>query len=201
MTGTLLIVLAYLIGSFPSALIIGKGFFRKDIRQFGSGNLGSTNAYRVLGKYGGTAVLVLDIGKGTLAAYLASRFVGPIHPLIISIFALIGHIYPLFAGFRGGKAVATAGGIIIYFLPAAILLLLSVFVISLRIWKLVSLSSSLMALSLILIAWFGGNWGFFGHSLDTTSKVMLSLFGLLIIFKHIPNYKRMWGGTENKVRF
>ena len=197
----MLILAAYLLGSFPSALVIGKLFYGKDIRNFGSGNLGSTNAFRVLGKQGGTVVLVLDIGKGVLAAFLAYRFAAYLHPLIISIFALIGHIYPLFAGFRGGKAVATAGGIVIFFLPAAVLLLIGAFILSLKLWKMVSLSSSVMAVSLIIIVWFGENWGFFGHRLDTTSRIMFSLFALLIILKHIPNYKRMRLGTENKVNF
>ena len=201
MTDILLIIIVYLLGSFPSALIVGKLFFGKDIRKFGSGNLGSTNAFRILGKGGGISVLVLDIGKGILAAFIASAFSEHLHPLIISIFALIGHIYPLFAGFRGGKAVATAGGIVIFFLPAYIILLIAAFAISLKLWKMVSLSSSIMAFSLIVIVWTGDNWGIFTHQLDLTSRVMFSLFAALIIFKHIPNYKRMMQGTENKVNF
>jgi len=194
-------VLAYLLGSFPSALVIGKLFYGKDIRNFGSGNLGSTNAFRVLGKLGGIVVLVLDIGKGVLAAFLASRFSVAIHPLIISIFALIGHIYPLFAGFRGGKAVATAGGIVIYFLLPQVIILIGAFVLSLKLWKMVSLSSSVMALTLVAIVWLGGDWGLFGHDLDRTSQIMFTLFAALILVKHIPNYKRILSGTENKVNF
>lgn len=201
MRDLLLIVAAYLIGSFPSALVIGKVFYKKDIRDFGSGNLGSTNAFRVLGKGGGATVLLLDIGKGILAAYLASVFYTSIHPLIISIFALIGHIYPLFAGFRGGKAVATAGGLVIFFLPASVAILLLVFGVSLKIWKMVSLSSSLMALTLIVIVWLGSGWGVFGHQLDTTARLMFTVFAILILLKHIPNYKRIAKGVENKVNF
>ena len=201
MTDIILIVVAYLLGSFPSALVIGKLFFGKDIRNFGSGNLGSTNAFRVLGKGGGTVVLVLDIGKGVLAAFIASYFSEGLHPLIISIFALIGHIYPLFAGFRGGKAVATAGGLVIYFLLPNVIILLAVFIVSLKLWKMVSLSSSLMALTLIAIVWLGGDLAFFGHNLDLTARIMFTLFALLILLKHIPNYKRMLSGTENKVNF
>ena len=102
MINFILIIAAYLLGSFPSALVIGKTFYQKDIRQYGSGNLGSTNAFRVLGKKGGTIVFILDVLKGGLAVLAAMYLGATIHPLIISMFALIGHIYPIFANFKGG---------------------------------------------------------------------------------------------------
>lgn len=112
----LLLVIAYLLGSIPSALWVGQLFYKMDIRQHGSGNLGGTNTFRVLGKKAGIAVTLLDILKGTAAVLLV---VLPffeqtnVHPLIPGIIAVIGHMYPIFAHFKGGKAVATSGGVLL----------------------------------------------------------------------------------------
>ena len=103
MNNIILMIVAYLLGSFPSALVIGKTFYQKDIRNYGSGNLGSTNAFRVLGKKGGAVVFILDILKGGLALLIATYGGATISPLIIAVFALIGHIYPIFANFKGGS--------------------------------------------------------------------------------------------------
>ena len=193
MINFILIIAAYLLGSFPSALVIGKTFYQKDIRQYGSGNLGSTNAFRVLGKKGGTIVFILDVLKGGLAVLAAMYLGATIHPLIISMFALIGHIYPIFANFKGGKAVATSAGIIVFYSPLLFITLFIIFVISLKIWKMVSLSSTIISIAAVLIVWFG--------HYDLTAKIMFTLFAAMIIIKHIPNYKRILNGTENKVSF
>ena len=193
MINFILIIAAYLLGSFPSALVIGKTFYQKDIRQYGSGNLGSTNAFRVLGKKGGTIVFILDVLKGGLAVLAAMYLGATIHPLIISMFALIGHIYPIFANFKGGKAVATSAGIILFYSPLLFITLVIIFVISLKIWKMVSLSSTIISIAAVLIVWFG--------HYDLTAKIMFTLFAAMIIIKHIPNYKRILNGTENKVSF
>ena len=193
MINFILIIAAYLLGSFPSALVIGKTFYQKDIRQYGSGNLGSTNAFRVLGKKGGTIVFILDVLKGGLAVLAAMYLGATIHPLIISMFALIGHIYPIFANFKGGKAVATSAGIMLFYSPLLFITLFIIFVISLKIWKMVSLSSTIISIAAVLIVWFG--------HYDLTAKIMFTLFAAMIIIKHIPNYKRILNGTENKVSF
>ena len=193
MINFILIIAAYLLGSFPSALVIGKTFYQKDIRQYGSGNLGSTNAFRVLGKKGGTIVFILDVLKGGLAVLAAMYLGATIHPLIISMFALIGHIYPIFANFKGGKAVATSAGIILFYSPLLFITLFIIFVISLKIWKMVSLSSTIISIAAVLIVWFG--------HYDLTAKIMFTLFAAMIIIKHITNYKRILNGTENKVSF
>ncbi|MTN44040.1 glycerol-3-phosphate 1-O-acyltransferase PlsY [Turicibacter sanguinis] len=193
MINFILIIAAYLLGSFPSALVIGKTFYQKDIRQYGSGNLGSTNAFRVLGKKGGTIVFILDVLKGGLAVLAAMYLGATIHPLIISMFALIGHIYPIFANFKGGKAVATSAGIILFYSPLLFITLFIIFVISLKIWKMVSLSSTIISIAAVLIVWFG--------HYNLTAKIMFTLFAAMIIIKHIPNYKRILNGTENKVSF
>ena len=193
MNNIILMIVAYLLGSFPSALVIGKTFYQKDIRNYGSGNLGSTNAFRVLGKKGGAVVFILDILKGGLALLIATYGGATISPLIIAVFALIGHIYPIFANFKGGKAVATSAGIILFYSPVLFAILFIIFVIPLKIWKMVSLSSTIISIAAVFIVWFG--------NYDLTAQIMFSIFAALIIIKHIPNYKRILNGTENKVSF
>lgn len=193
MRNLILMIIAYLSGSFPSALVIGKTFYNKDIRNYGSGNLGSTNAFRVLGKKGGAIVFILDILKGGLAFLIAKYAGATISPLIIAVFALIGHIYPIFANFKGGKAVATSAGIILFYSPLLFITLFIIFVITLKIWKMVSLSSTIISIAAVFIVWLG--------NYDLTARIMLTIFAVFIIIKHIPNYKRILNGTENKVSF
>ena len=128
-------IAAYLLGSIPSGLWVGQYFFKKDIRQFGSGNLGSTNAFRVLGKKAGSLVLFFDIFKGFLAMILAlTIFKQPdISPLWIASFAVIGHTFPIFASFKGGKAVATFAGMILAYQPLLLLYGLIIFLVLLAI--------------------------------------------------------------------
>ncbi|MCU7204279.1 glycerol-3-phosphate 1-O-acyltransferase PlsY [Turicibacter sp. TA25] len=193
MRNLILMIIAYLLGSFPSALVIGKTFYNKDIRNYGSGNLGSTNAFRVLGKKGGAIVFILDILKGGLAFLIAKYAGATISPLIIAVFALIGHIYPIFANFKGGKAVATSAGIILFYSPLLFITLFIIFVITLKIWKMVSLSSTIISIAAVFIVWLG--------NYDLTARIMLTIFAVFIIIKHIPNYKRILNGTENKASF
>ena len=196
MTDFVLIIISYLLGSFPSALVIGKLFYQKDIRNFGSGNLGTTNAFRILGKKGGFVVFVLDVLKGGIAVLLAMHFAVNLHPMVISIFALVGHIYPIFANFRGGKAVATTAGIILFYSPLLFIVLLIIFAVTLKIWKMVSLSSTIIAIATIFFVWFNITADY-----NLVDQIMFTFIALLIIIKHIPNYKRILNGTENKVSF
>jgi len=197
--GFIFIIVSYLIGSFPSGLIIGKTFYKIDIREHGSGNLGGSNAFRVLGKKGGLTVYILDILKGGLAVLLAMQFYEfhQIHPLIIAIFSLVGHVYPVFAGFRGGKAVATSAGIILFYVPMLFLLLAVVFFGSLLLFKMISLSSVLSSIVTFVIAWWNplNNHHFDGW----VPRIIFTLFMLIITIKHIPNYKRIIDGTEPKI--
>src|SRR5690625_3016730 len=128
-------IIAYLLGSIPSALIVGKVGYKKDIREHGSGNLGATNAFRVLGKKAGIIVTLSDILKGTIAT-LIPLIVGyyydiEVSRLLVGVFAVLGHTYPIFAKFKGGKAVATSGGIILGVNPILFLAILITFIISL----------------------------------------------------------------------
>ena len=194
----LFILLGYLMGSFPSALVIGKVFYNGiDIREHGSGNLGGTNALRVLGKKGGFAVYFIDFFKGAIAVFIAMHLGAEVHPLIVGIFALIGHIYPVFAGFRGGKAVASAAGVILAYTLSSWLILFVVFFGSLFLFKTISISSVLSAVTIFVLAW----WNPLNASNleGVVPRIIFTLFMLIIVIKHIPNYKRIINGTEPKI--
>ena len=145
------LVLSYLIGSIPTAVWVGKRFYQKDVRDFGSGNAGATNTFRVLGYKAGIIVLLIDVIKGWICAYVFAR---QLHPSFLSnpavntqisfgLAAIVGHIYPIFANFRGGKGVATALGIIIALHPEAAFSCIGVFIVVLLVSRIVSLSSML----------------------------------------------------------
>lgn len=195
----IIIILAYLIGSIPSGLIIGKWFYKKDIREHGSGNLGATNTFRVLGVKAGIVVMLADILKGTLATSLSSIFTSLdlsmewyIHPLIIGMVAVFGHMYPIFAGFRGGKAVATSGGVILFYQPVFFLVLVAVFILTLYISKYVSLSSMVAAVVAIISAII---------LRDLPLLIIVLIFGVFIFYKHRANIKRIRDKTEPKVKW
>ena len=191
------IVFGYLFGSIPFALIIGKGFYKTDIRTKGSGNLGGTNAGRVLGKTAGISVTVFDVLKATIAILIVYQF-APQYAALAGVFAAIGHSYPIFAQFKGGKAVSTAAG---YLLGAAIIvnqvILLfivpaSLFFLILKLTKYASLASMVAATISIFIAYFatGGDWIF---------TLNFILIDILIFYRHRANIKRLMNGTEGKV--
>jgi glycerol-3-phosphate acyltransferase PlsY len=188
----LVMILAYLLGSIPSGLIIGKVFYNTDIRQHGSGNLGGTNTFRVLGIKAGLAVTMADILKGTLAASLTHFFHLDINPLIVGVFAVLGHTYPIFAGFRGGKAVATSGGVVLYYAPLMFLTVLLVFFISLYITKFVSLSSMLAGVCAVIYAIFIG---------DIPLLIVVSFMAAFVIYRHRANIKRIINKTEPKIKW
>jgi acyl phosphate:glycerol-3-phosphate acyltransferase len=117
MLNILTLFLSYLIGSFSFALVIGKLFYKTDIRGYGSGNLGATNVYRVLGKKAGLIVAIADLLKGTFACLLPQILNSAVNPIICGLLAILGHVFPIFAGFKGGKAVATATGVLLFLTP------------------------------------------------------------------------------------
>lgn len=201
MMTVLCIILGYLLGSIPFALVIGKLFYKTDIRQYGSGNLGGTNAGRVLGKKAGISVIILDVLKVVLAAGLASLVTEPA-AIWTSLACCIGHCYPIFAHFKGGKAVTTMFGFLIstsififqefsYFLVP-----LFMFLIILYLFKYVSLGSICASVcsSLYITAQL--------LSLDVNNLFIILaswLMTLLVIYRHSANIKRIQEGTENKV--
>ncbi|MBD8036058.1 glycerol-3-phosphate 1-O-acyltransferase PlsY [Solibacillus sp. A46] len=198
MINALIIICAYLIGSIPSALWIGKIFYKTDIRKQGSGNLGTTNTFRVLGKKPGIAVLLIDIFKGTAAVLLPLLAVfsdSTVHPLILGIVAAAGHMFPIFASFRGGKAVATSAGIILgYNLPLFIVLLI-VFIISLKTTKMVSLTS--MIASTVAIIYVTINWIVTG---EYALFILVAILASFIFYRHRENIIRIKNGTEPKIK-
>jgi acyl phosphate:glycerol-3-phosphate acyltransferase len=189
----LVLILAYLLGSIPSGLIIGKVFYKTDIREHGSGNLGGTNTFRTLGVKAGLAVTVADILKGTLAASLPVLFgLDTINPLLAGVFAVIGHTYPVFAGFRGGKAVATSGGVLLFCAPLMFLTIFVVFFASLYITKFVSLSSMLAGICAVIYAAIDG---------DIPLLIAVTLLASFVIYRHRANIKRIMNKTEPKIKW
>ncbi|MED1421196.1 MULTISPECIES: glycerol-3-phosphate 1-O-acyltransferase PlsY [Bacillus] len=186
------ILIAYLLGSIPSGLIVGKIFYGVDIREHGSGNLGATNAFRTLGIKAGTVVIIADILKGTLATLLPIWFGADLHPLIAGMAAAIGHSFPIFAGFRGGKAVATSGGVLLAYEPVLFLLLVVAFLISLYISKYVSLSSIIVAIIAVIYTFFKG---------DIPLIIVVLFLASFVIFRHRANVKRILNKTEPKIKW
>ena len=195
-----LLLLAYLIGSIPSGLWIGKIFYQTDIRQHGSGNLGGTNTFRTLGKKAGLVVTILDILKGTAATTLGLLPLFSqvdVHPLLLGTLAVIGHMFPIFAGFKGGKAVATSGGVLLgYHWPIFVLLVVGFFII-LKITKIVSLTSMCVAvIALIYTIVY-----YFTVSRDWPLVLIVAILVAFIFYRHRANIKRIKDGTEPKVKW
>ena len=122
------LILAYLLGSIPTGLWIGQLFFKKNLREYGSGNTGTTNTFRILGKTAGTVTFAIDFFKGTLATLLPLLLhINGISPMIFGLLAVLGHTFPIFAEFKGGKAVATSAGVVLGFSPAFFVYLIGIF--------------------------------------------------------------------------
>ncbi|MBK4203154.1 glycerol-3-phosphate 1-O-acyltransferase PlsY [Bacillus spizizenii] len=188
----LLIILAYLIGSIPSGLIIGKLAKGIDIREHGSGNLGATNAFRTLGVKAGSIVIAGDILKGTLATALPFLMHVDIHPLLAGVFAVLGHVFPVFAKFKGGKAVATSGGVLLFYAPLLFITMVAVFFIFLYLTKFVSLSSMLTGIYTVI-------YSLFVH--DKYLLIVVTLLTIFVIYRHRANIKRIINKTEPKVKW
>ncbi len=197
----LLIILAYLIGSIPIALIISKKFFGIDIRDYGSGNMGATNAFRILGPKFGTIIMVLDILKGMTAVglfyflpyYLSDELARTNFMMGLGLAAVIGHIFPIFAGFKGGKGVATLLGMLIAVQPVVAVCCVAVFVIVLLLTRYVSLSSILGAIMLpISVLWI---W----NEHELSYRIFALSVALLVIITHQKNIGRLIKGRENRI--
>lgn len=191
MNYVLFALLAYLLGSIPSALIVGKVGFKLDIREHGSGNLGATNTFRVLGVKAGAIVTLADILKGTIATAIPLLILNSdVSALVIGLFAVIGHTYPLFAKFKGGKAVATSGGIILGVSPLLFLIMVASFLITLYITKYVSLSSMITGFVSIIATLFMKN---------ILLLIMVSILTIFVLYRHKDNIKRIRNKTEPKI--
>lgn len=194
-----MLLLSYLIGAFPSGFVIGKLFFKKDIRQFGSGNTGATNSFRVLGRPAGFLVTFLDIFKGFITVFfplwLPVHADGPIttfftNGLIVGLFAILGHVYPVYLKFQGGKAVATSAGVVLGVNPILLLILAIIFFIVLKIFKYVSLASIVAAICCVI-----------GSLIiqDYILLVVSFLVSIILIIRHRSNIARIFRGTKNRI--
>jgi len=198
------LILAYLCGSIPTAVWIGQAFFDVDVREYGSGNAGATNTFRVLGKKAGIPVMLIDILKGwtatnlayfigvsTTGAYNSPAYIN--YALALGIAAVMGHLFPIFAGFRGGKGIATLFGMILAInLPAA-LLCVGVFIVVLLITKYVSLGSIIAGFTYPICVTFV--FPMYIRSVIIYGMCMC----LLILVTHQKNIERLLKGTESKV--
>lgn len=197
-------VLAYLIGSIPTSVWIGRIFYGLDIRTRGSGNAGATNTIRVLGAKAGIPVLIFDIFKGWFAVYITNffwidqltdnQFVN--FKIIMAIAAVIGHIFPVYVGFKGGKGIAALLGIGIALYPWAVLIVIGVFLIVLIIFKYVSLASIISAISFPFIEIF------LLHNNKILSLMLLSItIAIFVPITHKKNIKRLLKKKEAKFKF
>jgi len=192
----LLAIMSYLYGSVPFALVIGKLFYNTDVRNAGSGNLGGTNAGRVLGKKAGISVILLDMSKCCISIYITQCVIAHFGLSYDTIYlsalcCVIGHCYPIFAGFKGGKAVSVAIGYALMTNIYAGLFAIVIFLIVLKISKYVSLASMIGSLAVLFIS------PFVGYS--TIGVCTNALIVALIIFKHRSNIIRILNDTENKI--
>ena len=194
----LLILLGYLYGSIPFALVIGKVFYNTDVRESGSGNLGGTNAGRVLGKKAGISVIVLDALKAViifyLSSYLSLKFnLNPDIKYLAGLACIFGHCYPIFAEFRGGKAVSTSLGYFLCIEPLYAVVAIVVFLLVLKISKYVSLSSISTALIVLCITPF--------LAVSITAKLCMLVAVILLVYRHKDNIKRIKNKTESKIQW
>jgi acyl phosphate:glycerol-3-phosphate acyltransferase len=197
-----IILLGYLIGSIPTAVWVGKSFRGIDIREHGSKNAGATNTFRVLGKRFGWLVLTVDVSKGILAACLPHFFSYMLEgykdeflilQLCGSFSAVFGHVFPIFAQFRGGKGVATSLGIVIGINPYAALVCLAIFLIVFLSSRYVSLGAIISALSFPFVSYF---------MIQEDARIMIVftvVLGVMVILAHRKNIDRLWKGEENKM--
>lgn len=198
----LLIVLSYLIGSIPSALWLGKIFYKIDIRNYGSHNAGATNTFRILGKRLGWSVLICDVSKGVICAclpfFFRDYFSGfkdeeLILQLITGFTSVIGHVFPIYAGFRGGKGVATSLGIIFGINPMGAVICLVIFLIVFLFFRFVSLGAISASISLPFVSYF---------ILREDQRIMIIftiILALVVLIAHKRNISRLIKGEENKM--
>lgn len=192
----LLILGSYLYGSIPFALVIGKLFYKTDVRNYGSGNLGGTNAGRVLGKGAGLLCIILDALKATVVVLVTGQLCSMLNlstdiAYVCAVACVFGHCYPIFAKFKGGKAVSTAIGYFIVINPIAACIALLAFIVILKITKYVSLSSIVASCAVLVVTPF--------LPMALAGKIANLLIISLMVYRHKDNIKRIKNGTETKV--
>ncbi|MBU9789012.1 glycerol-3-phosphate 1-O-acyltransferase PlsY [Lentilactobacillus sp. IMAU92037] len=188
-----MLVIAYLLGSIPSGVWIGKLFFHIDIRRHGSGNIGTTNTYRVLGPIAGTIVMAMDISKGAIATLLPTFFGNfTVNALVFGLAAILGHTFSVFDHFKGGKAVATSAGMILAYRPMFFLIAAGIWILLILLTSMVSLAS-MVAFTLTTITTFFVN--------DAFLSILAIVLTIFIFYRHHTNIRRIMNGTESMVPF
>lgn len=200
MLDILLVLFAYLLGSIPSAVWVSKRFYGIDIREHGSGNAGATNTFRVLGKNAGVIVMIADMLKGFIAVKLSilSSYTWTSEPfvnlqVILGIAAVLGHIFPIWAGFRGGKGIATLFGMILGIQPLVAVSLVGVFMLMLLVTRYVSLSSISASIAFPLLILF------IFREPELSYKIFAIGTAALVVLTHHKNITRLLTGSESKV--
>lgn len=187
------IIIAYVLGSIPSGLIIGKGFYNTDLREHGSKNIGATNAWRTLGKIPGIIIFVCDFFKGFISVLIGAYLVGtPLAMVLTGIFAIVGHSLSIFLKFKGGKGVATGLGVIAMLMGKVTLIVFLLWFAIVYVTRYVSLGSCVAALFVPILAyWFN----------EPTEFVIFGIIAaVLIIVRHKSNIIRLLDGTESKIK-
>jgi glycerol-3-phosphate acyltransferase PlsY len=198
-----LLLLAYLIGSIPFGLWIGKMFFHKNLREYGSGNTGATNTFRVLGVKSGIIVLLLDMIKGTIATLLPLIFhTQGINPLIFGVCAVLGHTFPIFVHFKGGKAVATSGGLLLGYNPWLFIFVIVVFLLFLFLTSMVSFASLGVSVSTVILVLLSPvfHW-LIVPNFDPLLDITIIALASFIWIRHRTNFKRIFNKTESTIPF
>ncbi len=201
MTEVFIVILAYLIGSIPTAVWVSKSIFDIDIRDYGSGNAGATNTFRVLGSKWGSLVMFVDVLKGVIATslyifipfYLTDELARTNLMILLGITAVLGHIFPIWANFKGGKGVATLLGMALAIQPIVAFICLGIFIVTLITTRFVSLSSMLASVAFMVLILF------IFHEKETTYRLFAILVALMVIVTHQKNISRLFKGTESKV--
>lgn len=195
-----LIVLAYLIGSIPTAVWVSKRLFGIDIREHGSGNAGATNTFRILGARAGTAVMIIDMLKGFIAVKLALFAPYSIHSeqsvnlqIFLGLFAVVGHIFPIWAEFKGGKGIATLFGMILSIQPLVAVSMVGVFMLMLYMTRYVSLSSITASIAFPLMIFF------IFREPELSYRIFAIATAFLVVLTHHKNINRLINGSESKV--
>jgi glycerol-3-phosphate acyltransferase PlsY len=193
-------VAAYLLGTIPFGLLLGKVFGGADVRKAGSGNIGATNVARVAGPVAGVFTLALDAAKGAAAVWMAARFTNDSAAwmVIAGLAALVGHCFPIWLGFRGGKGVATAAGVFLVLCPLALLGSLTLFILVVLFWRYVSLGSIAAAAAIPLLVYF--LWAPH-HAPPLTVTFGALAAALLVVYKHDANIQRLVEGREPRLSF
>jgi glycerol-3-phosphate acyltransferase PlsY len=201
MNESILVIIAYLLGSIPTSVWVSKSIFKFDIRDYGSGNAGATNSFRVLGAKWGSFVMLVDVLKGVIATslyivipyYLTNELARTNFMIILGLASVVGHIFPIWAEFRGGKGVATILGMALAIQPAVALLSLVIFAFTLLTTRFVSLSSMLASVAFMILILF-----IFDEK-ELLYRIFAVIVALMVIVTHQKNIIRLFNGTENKV--